>query len=324
MVVGATADAAGLTRAAAWSSRDARSWQPLGLHPRGDYYAARAILTSAGCSRGRLAVLGAKSGGAHGNPRTATWTQLGDGSLAAVHAPFVLFGGSQAVDVSRLSGGPDGYLVTGTRTSGAAVWTSRTGALFRLHAGEPGLADGAVTRTQAVDAVPGAEGWVVVGTSTDQRGQLRATTWTGLRPRRWDQGTLPGRHTVSTADRAVTAGSAGPLLVAGVLDHRFGLWVGSDDTWALPRPFGRRDPGGTAAPYVSGLGRAGGLVLATYSDGSRFRLAAVGAHESHDLRLPTTVSVDGEHAVTLTTHADTALLLTDDSRTGRAWFAAVP
>ena len=59
------------------------TWKQLVLHPGRDYYAARAILTSVGCSRGRLAVLGSKSGGVHGTPRIRSWRQLPDGSLAA-------------------------------------------------------------------------------------------------------------------------------------------------------------------------------------------------------------------------------------------------
>ena len=95
VVVGATADARGSTKPAVWASGDGRQWRTLPLDPDGDFYAARAILTSVGCADGRLAVLGAKSGGAHGNPRTATWRQLPDGTLAAVRAPFELYGGRE-------------------------------------------------------------------------------------------------------------------------------------------------------------------------------------------------------------------------------------
>src|SRR5262245_7131783 len=66
VVVGSTANAAGLTRAAAWTSQDDGSWWPITLHPGRDYYAFRAILSSVGCSRGRLAVLGGKAGGIRG------------------------------------------------------------------------------------------------------------------------------------------------------------------------------------------------------------------------------------------------------------------
>jgi hypothetical protein len=324
VVVGSTADAAGLTRATVWTSRDAVTWKQLTLHPGRDYYAARAILTSVGCSRGRLAVLGAKSGGVHGTPRIRTWTQRPDGSLAAVTTSYLLFGGTQAVDASRLEGGPRGYLVAGTRTSGAAVWTSRTGTDFRLHAGESGLADTPVTHTQAVDAVAGPAGLLVVGTTTDKLGQLFATAWTRTEPDHWDRLTLPGRHTVSTADLVIPAGSGGRTIVAGVLDQQFGLWVGRRGAWLLDGTFGKRDTDGTSAPYISGLALAGGRVLVTYSDGTRFGLAVLGGGDAGTPPLPTPVTVDGTRAVTVATHGSDALLLTDDGALGRTWLAHVP
>jgi len=323
-VVGATADPAGRTRAAAWTSRDARTWQPVVLHPGGDYYAARSILRSIGCSGRRVAVLGAKSGGAHGNPRTATWRQLPDGSLAAVPASFLLFGGADAVGVGELQGGRQGYAIAGARTSGAAVWFSPTGAAFRIHEGEPGLADTRVTRTQAADVVSDGRHWVVVGTSTDVLGRLYATAWLPAGPGRWRPETLPGGHTVSTADRAIAlVGGSGPV-VAGVLDQRFALWLRTGGDWSVAHTFGRRDPDGTAAPYVSGLGVAGGRVLATYSDGARFRLAAIDDGEQGDLPLPTDVSVNGDHAVSIATDAEHVLLVADDGTEGRTWVALVP
>jgi hypothetical protein len=103
-VVGATATSPARTRPAVWSSTDALHWRTVRLDPAGDYYAARAILGSIGCSRGRVAVLGAKSGGVHGMPRTATWRQRPDGSLMAVRASYELYGGVTAVRVNRLAG----------------------------------------------------------------------------------------------------------------------------------------------------------------------------------------------------------------------------
>src|SRR5690349_16282452 len=162
VVVGFTANAAGLTRAAAWTSQDDGGWWPITLHPGRDYYSFRANLSSVGCSRGRLAVLGGKAGGFHGGLRTRAWKQLPDGSLAALHGSRMQLGGAQGVAVSQVVGGPGGYLLAGGRFSGAAVWTSRRGGYFRLHEGEPGLADSRVTQTLATDAAPDADHWVVV------------------------------------------------------------------------------------------------------------------------------------------------------------------
>ena len=319
-VVGATADARGNTRPAVWSSPDGRRWRSVRLDPGGDYYAARAILTSVGCSHGRLAALGAKSGGAHGLPRTATWRERSDGSLAAVRAPYLLYGGTESVAVSRLEGGPGGYLVAGTRTSGAAVWTSPTGSAFRLHDGVPGLASTPSARTQADDAVPAGPGWVVAGTTTGDSGRVTATVWTGTGGT-WRAQRLPGGSTISTAERATRVGS-GPL-VAGLLDDRFGVWSRHAGGWTLEGTFGWRDAGATSAAYVSGLAWTGSLVAAAYSDGRVFRLA-IGGSSPGASTLPTTVTVRGDHAVTIATHGADALLLTDDGRQGRVWTARVP
>jgi hypothetical protein len=316
VVAGATATA-DRTRPAVWTSADGQHWQPVELHPGRDFYTAREILSSVACSRGRLAAIGDMSGGAHGMPRTATWQERPDGSLAAVRAPFTLFGGSESVAVARLVGGPGGYLVTGTRTSGAAVWQSVSGASFRLYDAVPGLASTARRRTQAADAVPRRGGWIVAGQATESDGRLRGVTWTGDRGGPWRRLDLPGGSTITTAERLV-ATSGGPD-VAGLLDDGFGLWALRDGSWTLDERFGSTDPDGTAASYVSGLAWAGGRPAATYSDGARFRLWV-----GQDVPMPTEVRVDGSRDVTVAAHGRRLLLLTDDDRTGRAWLATVP
>jgi len=324
VVVGATADPAGSTRAAAWSSPNARTWRPMVLHPGGDHSAGQAILGSVGCSNGRLAVLGPTSGGAHGLPRTATWRERSDGSLAAVRAPYLRYGGTRAVEVSRLVGGEDGFLIAGTRASGAAVWTSRTGTVFRLHVGVPGLTDTPKVQTQAADAVDDRRGWFVVGTSTELLGHLFATVWRRSSDGGWTRATLPGGRTVTTGDRAVGVGPGLGPLEAGVLDQRLGLWLLRRGAWSLEGSFGERDPDGTSAPYVSGLTFGGGLVLATYSDGTVFRLAA-GDSSPDESPLPVRVTVQGDHTATVAAvHGDEALLLTDDGHTGRTWTSPLP
>jgi hypothetical protein len=322
VVVGATADGRGSTKPAVWASGDGRQWRTLPLNPEGDFYAARAVLTSVGCADGRLAVLGAKPGGAHGNPRTATWRQLPDGTMAAVRAPFELYGGQNAVAVNRLVGGPGGYLIAGTRVTGAAVWSSRDGDRFRLHEGAPGLASTSQLSTQALDAVWWHGAWTVVGMASDDTGRLTATAWTGSGAGRWTPTTLPGGGTITTAERlALTA--EGPVAV-GLDDKGFGVWADRQGRWSQESTFGAEDPGGTSAAYLSGVAWTGSLLAATYSDGARFRLA-IGATGGLDVvPLPTTVTVRGDHTVTIATHLDDAVLLTDDGAQGRVWLTRVP
>ncbi len=322
VVVGALADARAHTRPAVWVSSDGKQWRTLALHPGDDYYAARAILTSVGCSRGRLAVLGAKSGGAHGNPRTATWRERRDGSLAAVPAAFELYGGPSAVAVSRLGGGPAGYLIVGTRASGAAVWTSRTGRSFRLLEGVGGLASTPQLRTQALDTVPWQGAWTVVGVSTDHSGRLTATAWSGSGDGPWTPTRLPGGSTITTAERLV-ATSAGPVTV-GLVDNGFGVWADRDGRWTQASTFGAADPARTSAAYVSGVAWTGSLLAATYSDGVRFRLAIGPTRGLDVVPLPREVTVRGDHAVTVATHLDDTLLLTDDGEQGLVWLTRLP
>nr|BFE76887.1 hypothetical protein GCM10020092_101880 [Actinoplanes digitatis] len=138
--VGGRAGAGGETSPAAWDSADGRTWRSLELAPLpGSYYGPRSVLRSVACANGRIAAVGSRGGGAHGNPRVSTWYQRGE-VLAEAPAPFETYGGDTAVDVGPISGGPAGFLIAGNRTSGAAAWISADGTDFRLFEGAPGLA----------------------------------------------------------------------------------------------------------------------------------------------------------------------------------------
>jgi hypothetical protein len=314
--VGATADARGATRPAVWTSTDALRWRPVALDPGHDYYARRAILTSVGCSRGRVAALGAKPGGAHGNPRVETWHQLADGTLAAVPAPFERYGGQDAVSVNRLCGGTAGFLVTGTRVSGAAVWSSPTGARFTLHARAPGLASSPAASTQALDAVWWDGAWVVVGDASRSDGRLVATAWSGTGRGPWRAVSLPGGAHLTTGERVVLTG-AGPVAV-GLLDRAFGIWSDRDGNWSQESTFGAQVEA-TSPVFVSGLAWTGSRFAVTYGDGDDFRLAVGTAASLAGVPLPTTVTDRGDHTATVAAHGDDLLLLTDDGHHTHAW-----
>lgn len=109
-----------------------------------------------------------------------------------------------------------------------------------------------------------------------------------------------------------------------MLDQRFGLWVRQGDGWSFEGTFGERDSDATSAAYVSGLGWTGDLVVATYSDGTQFRLAVGGVRGPDDVPLPATVSVRGDRTATVATHGPALLLLTDDGHGDRVWLTRVP
>jgi hypothetical protein len=266
-----------------------------------------------------LAALGAKSGGAHGNPRTATWRQRPDGSLSSVPAAFELFGGPNAVSVSQLSGGPTGYLIAGTRTGGAAVWTSRTGDAFRIHEDAPGLASAEMQRTQGLDAVWWQGAWTVAGISTDDNGRPRATAWRGMADGAWTASRLPGGKAITTAERLALIDD-GPLAV-GFVDRAFGVWSERDGQWALDSTFGGQNPGATSAAYVTGVAWTGSLLAAAYSDGAAYHLAVGPTSGLDGVPLPAPVVVDGDSTVTVAAHGQSLLLLTDDGSGAHVWLA---
>src|SRR5690349_18264192 len=142
-VVGGHAGTDGETSPAVWDSTDGRAWRSLILTPLAEsYYGPRSVLYAVACANGRIAAIGSRSGGVHGNPRVSTWYQRPDGSLAEAAATFETYGGNTAVDVGRIAGGPSGFLIAGNRTGGAAAWLSADGTAFRLFENAPGLARG--------------------------------------------------------------------------------------------------------------------------------------------------------------------------------------
>jgi len=86
------------------------------------YWGRRAIINSVACSRGRLAAVGARSGGAHGNPRVTTFRIDARGRLADVSAVFTQYGEVSATNVGPIAGGPSGWLIAGNRLAGPGVW----------------------------------------------------------------------------------------------------------------------------------------------------------------------------------------------------------
>jgi hypothetical protein len=164
-VVGAVFGAGGESRPAAWDSTDGRSWRSLTFAALpASLYGPQDVISSVGCAGDRVAMVGARGGGVHGNLRVSTWYQRTPRVLAEADAAFETYGGERAVNVAHITGGPAGFLIAGNRTTGAAVWLSPDGTDFRLIENAAGLASSAATTTVARDAAAGADGrWVLVG-----------------------------------------------------------------------------------------------------------------------------------------------------------------
>ena len=306
-VVGTVPGTGDATRPAGWASTDGHTWQGLTFAPLpGSYYGPQNVISSVGCSNGTVAMVGAKPGGAHGNPRVSTWRQRPDGVLAEVAATFETYGGDQAVNVGHIVGGPEGFLITGNRTSGAAVWLSPDGARFRLYENVPGLAGDAGTETAARDAAPTADGrWVVVGGAA-RKGSLDQVPaiWLGDS---WTRATVQSGGGYNELQRAVRLGD--DIVAVGPRGSSFGAWIGHGTSWAEAGAFG--DATGT----VLSLAAAGASLFALVQIGSE-RVLWRSADRAGSWQR---VALPGANPTAVAGRAGTVLLAAD----GEVWTAAL-
>jgi hypothetical protein len=308
------------SRPAAWSSPDGVTWTSLELDPTG-YWAQRAVFSSVACRDGEIAMVGAKSGGAHGNPRVTTWYHRDDGAYADVVAAFELYGGPLAVTVGRIAGGPDGWLIAGARTSGAAAWLSDDATDFRLVDDDPGLSSDESIDTLAWDQVYDGERWTVVG-SASVKGRLPRVpmAWTSPDGEAWHRQEVPGSDGFTDLERVINVQDG--LLAAGIRGDEFGTWQRVDGTWKRLGLFGTLDPDRRAGPFVSALTPAGAQVFASVSDGTGYALwASDDGRAWQPVTTPTTPTTAGEHIMSASGSGNTLLLLADDGESGRVWLA---
>ncbi|MFI9640020.1 hypothetical protein ACIG87_08120 [Micromonospora sp. NPDC051925] len=328
-LVGGVVDAAGDTRPAAWSSTDGSSWSPVPIAAR-TFYGRQHVLYAAACApgpaggrgEGRVAALGAKNGGVHGNPRTGTWVRDDAGALREVPAAFELFGGPRAVSASRLAAGAGGWLIAGGRVDGAAVWTSPDAGGFTLAEGLPELAGDARGRTAAYDVVALPAGWLVVGSLLPAGGTaLTPLAWTSVDGRSWRRAELPTRGGRGRAER-VTLLDGVPVAVGPVPDG-FAVWRADDGSrWQRVGAFGAAGPGVLS---VVGLTVARGVLVAVTGDGAgRSAWASSdGGASWRAVTVPLTVADGGDTAMAVAGGVDRLLLMADDGRGSRAWWGAV-
>jgi hypothetical protein len=322
-VVGAVVGRDGSTRPAAWTSSDGRTWRRIATAPA-DYYSRRAILYAVACNGGQVAAIGAKSGGAHGNPRTSTWRMDSDGALHDVTASFELYGGPHALSVNRIASGPTGWVIAGARSSGAAAWVAGGEATdFRIIDHDPELASSASRTTSALDVVHDGTAWTVVG-RTEETGRISPVpqAWVSTDGFRWSRQDVPS-STDGFADLERVVRQGDGLLAAGIRDRRFGTWRRSDGKWRASESFGALDRHGTGAPFVSGLATAGGTVVAAASDGATFGLwARAGTGTWLRVVTPTRPTNNGDDLLTVAGDSGSVLLVSDDGTSGRVWLTA--
>ncbi|MFY1631738.1 hypothetical protein ACN27F_00430 [Solwaraspora sp. WMMB335] len=326
--VGADISAAGETSPAAWHSRDGVDWQRIATAPR-SHYGRLNILDAAACRDGRLAAVGAMAGGAHGNPRTSSWWQRPDGTLAEVAAGFELYGGPAAVSVGRIAAGPAGWLIVGNRISGAAVWISTDAAGFEIIEAEPALASDEQGRTWAYDAVADADadGWLAAGTLTRPgRIDRDPVLWRSSDGRTWRRIPLAAGPDNEETQRLALAGSV-PIAV-GVRGDVFGAWRGDDvgrggrddaDHWPATGTFGSTV--GTGVPLVRSLAASGDLVVAVTTTGAEHQLwcSTDMTRSWRRLAAPASLPAGADRAAVVAAGDGQVLLLADDGTGVRGW-----
>ncbi|SCL69561.1 hypothetical protein GA0070606_5119 [Micromonospora citrea] len=316
-VVGGLADATGETRPAAWGSADGVSWSALPV-AASSFYGRQHVLYAVACREGRLAALGAKNGGVHGNPRTGTWALAPGGALREVPAPFELYAGPRAVSVARLAAGPAGWLIAGARVDGAAVWTSADGERFAVREGVPELAGDGRGRTVAYDAVAVPSGWWVVGAVLPPGATaLAPLAWSSADGRAWRRVALPVPDGRGQAQRV--AAVDGGLVAVGPVRDGFGAWRLVGDEW---RRVGGFRAAGSGVSSVDGLVSAGRALVAVSGDGDGHRLwSSVDAGDSwRAMAMPDVVPDGGNSAVGVALQGDRLLLVADDGQASRAWW----
>ncbi|MBV1852388.1 hypothetical protein [Catellatospora tritici] len=320
VLVGAVADEDGGTRPAAWTAPDGRAWQPLVLRPK-TFYGEQDVLYSVGCAGDRVAVLGAKSGGAHGNPRVSSWYSAADGSLVEVTAYFELYGGNDAVNVARVRGGQRGFAIAGNRKAGAAVWLSPDATEFSLLEGAPELASDDRGRTVANDVAATDGGWLEVGAlAPSGRIDRDPLAWTSADGRAWQRVPAPATQAYEEFQRVTVAG--GVPVAVGLRGAVFGAWRLVDGAWQDAGGFDRTD-GPTA--WVASVAAAGPGVLAAVSDAVDYRLwLSPEPGRWVPVGLPAALTAKGDAAAGVAAAGGRAVLLADDGTAGRVWLADLP
>ncbi len=322
LVLGAEARRDGTTRPAAWLGHP-RAWQRLAFSG-GDLYARQALLSSAACRGDRIVTVGAKSGGAHFLPRTSTWVGSAAGGLVNVPARFEVFGGPRAISVGTLAAGPPGFLLAGTRLSGAVVWRSADGAAFSVEDGAPGLTSEGDSRTVGQAAARVGDDWVVVGTVGMPGDPGSPAAWSSADGRVWTAEPVGSGEGYGTLELAV--GGDDEATGAGLDGQTFRLWQRREGRWTEGPRFAQLATSPSQAAYVTGLCPAGEGTVASVADGRGYQLWLVG----DDLaRVPTPERVtglpsDGDTTMTACAWRHSLVVATDDGVSGALWTRPLP
>jgi hypothetical protein len=323
-VVGAVLGPQDASRPAAWASDDGRTWRPMTLQAS-SFYGKLQTLYTAACKDGKVAAIGAKSGGAHGNPRISTFYQRGDNLIEVTNAAFTLYGGSEAVNVGRLSAGPKGFIIAGNRVTGAAAWLSNDATVFRIVENSPGLASDPKLDTQAQDGYAGDSGYVMVGGGLPN-GQIDYDpfAWTSPDGDHWSRVTLPRDSQYEAMQRVDKVGDK--LVAVGLHGDTFGSWFSTAGAQAGAQwqAGGRFGSGLSPLADVRSMTVTGNTALVSAQDGSKYGVYAStdGGQTWHTVTMPPGAHPSGsEKGLALAAGSGELVAAGDDGANGRIWVA---
>jgi hypothetical protein len=311
----------GSTNPAVWSSVDGAQWTVVTVHPV-SAYGPQQVFSSGACGGSSLAAVGATSGGVHSNPRISTWYGNENG-LFEKPAAFELFGGPDAVALSRIAGGGHGFLIAGDRIgatglAGAAAWLSPTGEAFTLENTDPALASDARTTTSAADGAAVAGGWILAGSLTrrDAPGSARDPAAWRFDGERWAREDVPSVAGEDEAFGRAVLWTGGRVLAVGVRGTAFGAWVrDSGGGWKAVARFGRFS--GTAVPVVTGLAVDGGTAYVAGCDGSAFHLWR--SDSWNEVDLPAALGAGAGRRLVVAADGGRLLLGAENGTAARIW-----
>jgi hypothetical protein len=308
------------SRPAAWTSDDGRTWRAMTLQAS-SFYGKLQTLYTAACKDGKVAAIGAKSGGAHGNPRISTFYQQGDNLIEVTNAAFTLYGGSEAVNVGRLSAGPKGFIIAGNRVTGAAAWLSADATVFRIVENSPGLASDPNLDTQAQDGYVGDNGYVLVGGGLP-KGKIDHDpfAWTSPDGDHWTRVALPRDSQYEDLQRVDRVGDK--VVAVGLHGDTFGAWYSA--TGAEWQVGGRFGSGLSPLADVRSMAVAGNAVLVSAQDGTKYGLytSADGGQTWRTVSMPPGAHPSGSgKGLAVAVGRGELIAAGDDGTTGRIWIA---
>ena len=194
---GSTRDPTGEQRPAVWTSTDLIALSPVVMSPVTPYGEISEIYAIAAAHGGAVA-LGMHTGGAHGNPRTASWVlSAPDGSpptMREVKANFELYNGPRQIGVRAVAVAPSGgWVIFGSRVNrngllGATSWWSADGSEFAIYDDDPVLSAAVREQQQGLDLAADGSRLLGVGEQFAVRSGVASTdavAWTSTDGRTW-------------------------------------------------------------------------------------------------------------------------------------------